>query len=394
MLGLSTGAGSHNTQMSLYPPGGGAAIVSSTPDRLEGQLTVTGTWTIVIEDSGLDHTGAYTLSFVNVTAGPFTDGSDMNGGPIVSNEIKSGTMSGVADIDGYTFTGTNGNRVLLGGVTTSGSLNTVIYLYPPGGGSFATWSGGGDRLEFQLTATGTWTILIEDTGNDTAGGYNASLLNVTTGPYTGGAETDGGAITSGVPRNGSALSAADFDGYTFSAASGDSANISAIVTSGLMNTQITLFPPGGGGALISTTTDNVSVPLVVSGAYTIVIEDSGIDQTGNYTVTLNLVLAGGTDSPVAEGPLTTALLPAFPSPFQHSTQLVFSIANPSVVQLRVFDVTGAQVRSLVDRTLERGRYPMNWDGRDDRGARVSSGVYYVRFEAGKDVSVQKVVRIR
>jgi hypothetical protein len=348
----------------------------------------------VVEDSGNNEAGAYTLSFVNVNAGPFTDGSDLNGGPIVSNEIKSGTMSGIADIDAYTFTGTNGNRVLLGGVATSGSLNTIIYLYPPGGGSFETWSGGGDRLEYQLTATGTWTILIEDAQNDTAGGYSMSLLNVTTGPYTGGAETDGGAITSGVPRNGSALSAADFDGYTFSAASGDSVNISAVVTSGPMNTQIALYPPSGGGALVSTTADNVSVPLTVSGTYTIVIEDSGIDQTGNYTVTLNLVSAGGTDSPAADRPLTTALLPAFPSPFQHSTQLEFGIATPSSVQLRVFDVTGALVRTLVDRTLERGRYPMHWDGRDDRGARVSSGVYYVRFEAGRDVDVQKVVRIR
>jgi flagellar hook assembly protein FlgD len=70
------------------------------------------------------------------------------------------------------------------------------------------------------------------------------------------------------------------------------------------------------------------------------------------------------------------------------------VAQPSQVQLRVFDVTGAQVCTLVDRRLEAGRYPMIWDGRDDRGARVSSGVYYVQFQAGSESTVQKVVRIR
>ncbi len=374
-------------------------MTSSTADRLEAQLPANGTYTIVIEDSGNDHPGTYTASLCNVTAGPFTSAGDLNGGPIVSNEIKTGTTSGIADIDGYTFTGTNGNRVLIGGVLTSGAnYNTVIYLYPPGGGTFATWSGGGDRLDFQLNATGTWTILIEDSGNDTAGGYNASLLNVTTGPYTGAPETDGGAIVSGVPRNGSALSSADFDGYTFNANAGDSVAISAVVTGGAMNTQISLFPPGGGSALTSTTADNVNMELIAGGTYTIVIEDSGIDQTGNYTVALNQFGGGGTDAPIFDdsttGPLTTLLSPAYPSPFQSSTRLDFSIATPMDVQLRVFDVTGARVRSLVDRTLAPGRYPTHWDGRDDNGAPVASGIYYVQLMAGRETQLQKVVRIR
>lgn len=42
-------------------------------------------------------------------------------------------MSSVADLDGFTFSGTAGDRVLFGAVTTSGSLSTTIYLYPPGG---------------------------------------------------------------------------------------------------------------------------------------------------------------------------------------------------------------------------------------------------------------------
>ncbi len=166
-------SGAMTTTIVLKAPGG-STETSTTADRLEWQLLATGTYTIQIEDTGLNDAGTYALCFMNITAGPLTSPSDLNGGPIVSADVKTGTV-GAADIDGFSFTGTNGNRVLIDGVATAGSLNTVIYLYPPGGGTFATWTGGGDRLDFQLTATGTWTILIEDSGNDTPGDYSMSL---------------------------------------------------------------------------------------------------------------------------------------------------------------------------------------------------------------------------
>ncbi len=87
----------------------------------------------MIEDSGNDHPGTYTTSLCNVTAGPFTSAGDLNGGPIVSADVKTGTMSGIGDIDGYTFTGTNGNRVLIDAVATAGAgYNTGDLLVSAG----------------------------------------------------------------------------------------------------------------------------------------------------------------------------------------------------------------------------------------------------------------------
>src|SRR5262245_63694954 len=109
----------------------------------------------------------------------------------------------------------------------------------------------------------------------------------TAGPYSNGSDANGGPITTkGAAHPGTINSVADFDGYTFFGITGMTANITAIVTSGAMDSQITLYPPNGGSAVTSTTGDNIAPILTQDGYYTIVIEDYSQDQTGNYTLTV------------------------------------------------------------------------------------------------------------
>src|SRR4029079_17358537 len=199
---VATGGGLQNTNLTLYPPGGGIAEnTTSTGDAIDFQLLHSGTYPVVVEDYGHDNAGAYSVSFLNMTAGPFTSGSDPDGGAMTSAQVKSGTMSAVGDLDTYTFTGAIGDRVIIDAVATGGaSFNTVIALYPPNGGANATYTTG-DRLEYQLNASGTWTIIVEDNGLDAAGSYDMSLLNVTSGPHTTGSDTDGGVLVSNGIRN-------------------------------------------------------------------------------------------------------------------------------------------------------------------------------------------------
>jgi hypothetical protein len=282
--------------------------------------------------------------------------------------------------------------VLIAAVATSGSVNTTIYLYPPGGG-LPTALTGADRLEFQLNATGTWTIEIEDSGLDTPGGYNIALLNVTAGPWTTAGDLDGGSIIPATPVAGQANPIADFDGFRFYGQSGDMAQIAAVATSGLLNTQISLYPPGGGPAVVSTSADNVSQTLAATGLYTIVIEDVGLNDTGTYNLTLTG--SGTTGTPEGETSLPKVMLfPASPSPFVHSTRLSFGLAADAPVQLRVFDASGALVRTLVDAGLSSGVHEVSWDGRNDQGEAMSSGVYYLHFVAGREVKKASVVRVR
>jgi hypothetical protein len=199
--------------MTLYPSGGITNEGTTSADQMEVTLQRSGTYTLVLEDYGDDNPGPYTLSYLNITAGPLTDGGDANGGPIVSNQVVSGTMSGVADLDAYTINATYGQRFVVDAVATGGvNFNTDIVVYPPNGAGYFAYTSA-DRLEFLANATGTWTVVIQDYANDTAGNYTMSVLNVTAGPYSGSGETDGGPIADNVTKLGSIYSVADADGY-------------------------------------------------------------------------------------------------------------------------------------------------------------------------------------
>jgi flagellar hook assembly protein FlgD len=65
-----------------------------------------------------------------------------------------------------------------------------------------------------------------------------------------------------------------------------------------------------------------------------------------------------------------------PNPFNPKTVVAYEVPQTAAVEIRVYDVTGRAVRTLVDGTVEPGRYAVTWDGRNDAGEAVGSGVYF------------------
>ena len=62
--------------------------------------------------------------------------------------------------------------------------------------------------------------------------------------------------------------------------------------------------------------------------------------------------------------------------------------------LAVYDVRGRLVRKLVDGPVERGRRVVSWDGTDERRILASTGVYFVKLQAGGQTETQKIVLLR
>ncbi|MFH1690063.1 MAG: FlgD immunoglobulin-like domain containing protein [Candidatus Eisenbacteria bacterium] len=71
---------------------------------------------------------------------------------------------------------------------------------------------------------------------------------------------------------------------------------------------------------------------------------------------------------------------AHPNPFNPRTTLRYSVASPGRVRVRVYDLAGRVVRTLVDEDVEPGEYGLSWDGTTNAGERAASGVYFVRME--------------
>ena len=88
-------------------------------------------------------------------------------------------------------------------------------------------------------------------------------------------------------------------------------------------------------------------------------------------------------------PAKLTLPPAYPNPFNSTVTIPYGIPVVSHVRLTVYNLAGQSVRRLVDRELTSGQYSLRWDGRDDRGRKLASGVYALRLRDGRDVVTRK-----
>ncbi len=84
----------------------------------------------------------------------------------------------------------------------------------------------------------------------------------------------------------------------------------------------------------------------------------------------------------------------YPNPFNPATRIEYMLEKSCHVSLKIYNVTGQLVRTLVDEHQKSGSSSIIWNGRDERGRRVASGVYFYRLEAGEFVTSKKIVLLR
>ncbi len=98
--------------------------------------------------------------------------------------------------------------------------------------------------------------------------------------------------------------------------------------------------------------------------------------------------------PIGCQPVATCLGLNRPNPFNPVTSIAYNIGQSSRVSLAVYDVSGKKVAVLAEGVEEPGEHIAVWDGTDDQGRRVSSGVYFARLEVGKKVFNRKMILMK
>ena len=89
-----------------------------------------------------------------------------------------------------------------------------------------------------------------------------------------------------------------------------------------------------------------------------------------------------------------ALFENYPNPFNPATTIAYHLPRASQVKLLVYNLAGQHVRTLVDAPQAAGRFQINWDGKDDIGNGLASGVYLYRLEAGNFAETKKMILMR
>jgi hypothetical protein len=158
--------------------------------------------------------------------------------------------------------------------------------------------------------------------------------------------------------------------------------------------------------------DSVELTLAAGTADTVLFADWPADSTDTFAVSCFTALAADevpandtlADTVVVRPssgieeqtrlPTVFALDRARPTPFSGRTTIRFSVPRAAQTSVGIYSATGALVRVLVaPQPLVPGTYSLGWDGRDDRGATVSRGVYYCRMVAGEFRAMKKLVKL-
>lgn len=90
----------------------------------------------------------------------------------------------------------------------------------------------------------------------------------------------------------------------------------------------------------------------------------------------------------------TTLEQNHPNPFNPSTTISFYLSSAGSVSLRIYDTRGRLVRSLIDDSKTSGAQTVDWDGTNDHGETVGSGIYFYRLQAGKEVFTRKMTLLK
>ncbi len=182
--------------------------------------------------------------------------------------------------------------------------------------------------------------------------------------------------------------------------------ITAIIPGPPKQIQVTVQDLQSGLASVTPVTlinATLNVPSFTIGTTSpVVVTATKVNQSQSATVVIRVTDAVG-NSVVCDPVYTTisAAVPDefrlsgnYPNPFNPTTRINFSIAKSDAavpVSLTVFDVLGRAVKKLISEPVQPGEYSVEWDGKNEQGVAVTSGVYIYRLVAGEFVATRRMM---
>ncbi|HEY6572541.1 MAG TPA: PA14 domain-containing protein, partial [Candidatus Eisenbacteria bacterium] len=439
--GRALRAGAHKFRLDYFAKDGGCALIIQVWSSTLAKQVVPSTWwshlpTYHVPTDyatiGAAIAAAPTNSMVWVAAGTYTGTGNKNldlggknltlrggGGPSLtvldaqssgrlfnfSNHSQSGAV-----IEGFTISRGSSTTGAGGAMAFSNSTLTVRNCYIEGNMN----TGYGGALAFTGTSAPTFDgCVISGNHSDTGGGAifadagtHPSFLNCTvSGNFT---DASGGGV---YVANGGRV---DFDrsilwGNSATTNGSEAWTADAASTVEFNCSDVRSTAVGGGGSEVFGTDNIISDPLfcvpspgakapTIGGGYRVVGSSPVLGLTGACGTTLGArgqgctaTVTGVDDMPVVR---STILKQNTPNPFNPVTRINFSIERGAPTTLRIFDVAGRLVATLLDRNLPAGEHSITWRGMDSQERQVATGVYFYELRSGEDVLTRSMVLLK
>lgn len=277
---------------------------------------------------------------------------------------------------GGPYTGTTGVAVAFNGSASyDPDNNPITYSWSFGDG--ATGSGANPTHVYAVAGTYTVTLIVNDGQLNSTPSSTTATITASSTPVTVVSNITLTKTTSGKNIRGNA-------------------SVKVVNGSGVAVASATIYAHWSGVVSENEVfTTNSSGIGTCSSAYV-------KKATGNFVFTIDNVVKTGYTFDAAHSILTASLptgaqgadggsLVAYPNPANPSTRISFSIENPTDVSLTIFNVLGQQVRTLSEGFRTNGTYHVTWDGRDDSGISMTTGIYFARLNIGGEIENLRIL---
>ena len=122
--------------------------------------------------------------------------------------------------------------------------------------------------------------------------------------------------------------------------------------------------------------------------------DPNFTVAKKFTRIASRAIVTGVDAPDATIPVRFKLFQNYPNPFNPSTAISYQLSAASEVVLEIYSISGQQIKTLVSGKQAAGSHSVLWDGTDESGLRVASGVYLLTMRAGEFVQARKLTLMK
>jgi|GEM_PF-5159920 len=379
-------------QIQVYDPDG--LLVANRISGIVAELVFIpsklGRYTVWAMDSGGDNIADYTLQVQK----SFQPGNAL---PLSFGEFVQDSLRAIGDLRTYQFelNAAPGQSAIVRMADLAGTAFFCEYrIFDPNGEEIAQRiAGSAIEAIFEPQLSGNYTVWAMESGGENTGPYGI-IVQRSANPGNATELSSGSSIVDTLSSFG------DLHTYTFQYG-GSPAKVAMIVmedlTGGPFFSRIILFDPSGVelAEAINGSIASINVLLPDPGEYTIWAMESGGDNTGDYRLTLDLPVGIGETDETTAVPVIFSLEQNYPNPFNPTTQIPFALPQSELVTLNVINVNGQIVRKLVNaKTYQVGEHQVVWDGKNDAGEEVASGLYFYTLRAGEFLNSKRMILLR